>query len=70
VLQFELDELEEELLKLNPVPVDIKKRIDVLRDFARTYDALCELVAVVLPRTYQVMFDDEGEIIITDDDEE
>ena len=68
-MQFELDELEEELLKLNPVPLDIKQRINVLRDFARTYDALCELVAITLPRTYQVMFDDEGEIIITDDEE-
>jgi|TARA_B100001741_G_C16411797_1_gene531937 hypothetical protein len=68
-LQFELDELEEELLKLNPVPLDIKQRINVLRDFARTYDALCELVAITLPRTYQVMFEDEGEIIITDDEE-
>ncbi len=68
-MQFELDELEEELLKLNPVPLDIKQRINVLRDFARTYDALCELVAITLPRTYQVMFEDEGEIIITDDEE-
>ena len=68
-MQFELDELEEELLKLNPVPLDIKQRINVLRDFARTYDALCELVAITLPRTYQVMFEDEGEIIITEDEE-
>ena len=68
-MQFELDELEEELLKLNPVPLDIKQRINVLRDFARTYDALCELVAITLPRTHQVMFEDEGEIIITDDEE-
>ena len=68
-MQFELDELEEELLKLNPVPLDIKQRINVLRDFARTYDALCELVAITHPRTYQVMFEDEGEIIITDDEE-
>ena len=68
-MQFELDELEEELLKLNPVPVDIKRRINELRDFARTYDAQCELVCLTLPRTYQVMLDDEGEIIITDDEE-
>ena len=68
-MEFELNELEEELLKLNPVPVDIKRRINELRDFARTYDALCELVCLTLPRTYQVMFDDEGEIIITDDEE-
>ena len=54
------------------VPHDIRKRLTVLRDFARTYDALLELVQVALPRTYEVMFEDEVEIIFTegnDDDE-
>lgn len=68
---FEINELEEALLQDGQVvPVDIKNRIAVLRDFARTYDALLELVAIALPRTYEVMFEDEGEIIINEDDHE
>ena len=68
---FEINELEEALLQDGQVvPVDIKNRIAVLRDFARTYDALLELVAIALPRTYEVMFEAEGEIIINEDDHE
>ena len=68
---FEINELEEALLQDGQVvPVDIKNRIAVLRDFARTYDALLELVALSLPRTYEVMFEDEEEIIINEDDHE
>ena len=68
---FEINELEEALLQDGQVvPVDIKNRIAVLRDFARTYDALLELVELSLPRTYEVMFEDEGEIIIIEDDHE
>ena len=64
---FEINELEEALLQDGQVvPVDIKNRIAVLRDFARTYDALLELVELSLPRTYEVMFEDEGEIIINE----
>ena len=44
---FEINELEEALLQDGQVvPVDIKNHIAVLRDFARTYDALLELVEV------------------------
>ena len=52
------------------MPIDIKNRLTVLRDFARTYDALLELVAIALPQTYGVMFEDEGEIIIHEDDDD
>tara|TARA_B100001559_G_C16435710_1_gene591940 strand:- start:887 stop:1105 length:219 start_codon:yes stop_codon:yes gene_type:complete len=72
-MQYEINELEEALLQDGQVvPHDIRKRLTVLRDFARTYDALLELVQVALPRTYEVMFEDEVEIIFTegnDDDE-
>tara|TARA_B100001248_G_scaffold58283_1_gene39385 strand:- start:6229 stop:6441 length:213 start_codon:yes stop_codon:yes gene_type:complete len=68
---FELNELEEALSQDGQVvPIDIKNRLTVLRDFARTYDALLELVAIALPQTYGVMFEDEGEIIIHEDDDD
>jgi len=68
-MQIEIDELEESLLQDGQVvPVNIKRQLAVLRDFARTYDALLELVAMALPRTYSVMFEDEFDIIIEDDD--
>ena len=72
-MQFEINELEEALLQDGQVvPHDIRKRLTVLRDFARTYDALLELVQVALPRTYDVMFEDEVEVIFAepDDDDE
>ena len=70
-MQFEINELEEALLQDGQVvPVDIRNRLNVLRDFARTYDALLELVALALPQTYAVMFEDEGELIITDDEDD
>jgi len=70
-MQFEINELEEALLQDGQVvPVDIRNRLNVLRDFARTYDALLELVALALPQTYAVMFEDEGEIIISDDEDD
>lgn len=70
-MQFEINELEDALLQDGQVvPVDIRNRLNVLRDFARTYDALLELVQVALPRTYAVMFEDEGELIITDDEDD
>ena len=70
-MQFEIDELEEALLQDGQVvPVDIRNRLNVLRDFARTYDALLELVALALPQTYAVMFEDEGELIISDDEDD
>ena len=47
----------------------LKQRISELREFARTYEALLELVQVALPRTYDVMFTDEVEIIFTEDDD-
>ena len=70
-MQFEIDELEESLLQDGQVvPVDIRNRLNVLRDFARTYDALLELVALALPRTYAVMFEDEDELIISDNEDD
>tara|TARA_B100000212_G_scaffold321647_1_gene280376 strand:- start:193 stop:405 length:213 start_codon:yes stop_codon:yes gene_type:complete len=70
-MQFEINELEEALLQDGQVvPVDIRNRLNVLRDFARTYDALLELVALALPNTYAVMFEDEGELIISDDEDD
>jgi len=70
-MQFEINELEEALLQDGQVvPVDIRNRLNVLRDFARTYDALLELVALALPQTYAVMFEDEGELIISDDEDD
>ena len=70
-MQFEINELEEALLQDGQVvPVDIRNRLNVLRDFARTYDSLLELVALALPQTYAVMFEDEGEIIISDDEDD
>ena len=70
-MQFEINELEEALLQDGQVvPVDIRNRLNVLRDFARTYDALLELVALALPQTYAVMFEDEGELIIPDDEDD
>lgn len=70
-MQFEIDELEEALLQDGQVvPVDIRNRLNVLRDFARTYDALLELVALALPRTYAVMFEDEDELIISDNEDD
>lgn len=70
-MQFEINELEEALLQDGQVvPVDIRNRLNVLRDFARTYDALLELVQVALPLTYAVMFEDEGELIISDDEDD
>ena len=68
-MQFEINELEEALLRDGQVvPVDIRNRLAILRDQARTYDALLELVQMALPRTYSIMFEDEYDIIITDDD--
>jgi len=68
-MQFEINELEEALLRDGQVvPVDIRNRLAILRDHARTYDALLELVQMALPRTYSIMFEDEYDIIITDDD--
>ena len=70
-MQFEINELEEALLQDGQVvPVDIRNRLNVLRGFARTYDALLELVALALPNTYAVMFEDEGELIISDDEDD
>ena len=70
-MQFEIDELEEALLQDGQVvPVDIRERLAVLRDFARTYDALLELVSITLPRTYAVMFEEQGTIIISDDEDD
>ena len=70
-MQFEINELEEALLQDGQVvPVDIRNRLNVLRDFARTYDSLLELVALALPQTYAVMFEDEGELIISDDEDD
>ena len=70
-MQFEINELEEALLQDGQVvPVDIRNRLNVLRDFARTYDALLELVALALPRTYAVMFEDEDELIISDNEDD
>ena len=70
-MQFEINELEGALLQDGQVvPVDIRNRLNVLRDFARTYDALLELVALALPQTYAVMFEDEGELIISDDEDD
>jgi len=70
-VQYEINELEEALLQDGQVvPVDIRNRLNVLRDFARTYDSLLELVALALPHTYAVMFEDEGEIIISDDEDD
>tara|TARA_B100001113_G_C20768286_1_gene474059 strand:- start:337 stop:549 length:213 start_codon:yes stop_codon:yes gene_type:complete len=70
-MQFEIDELEEALLQDGQVvPVDIRERLAVLRDFARTYDALLELVSIALPRTYAVMFEEQGTIIISDDEDD
>lgn len=69
-MQFEINELEEALLRDGQVvPVDIRNRLAILRDHARTYDALLELVQMALPRTYSIMFEDEYDIIITDDDD-
>ena len=59
-MQFEINELEEALLRDGQVvPVDIRNRLAILRDHARTYDALLELVQMALPRTYSIMFEDE-----------
>lgn len=70
-MQFEINELEEALLQDGQVvPVDIRNRLNVLRDFARTYDSLLELVALALPHTYAVMFEDDCEIIISDDEDD
>ena len=70
-MQFEINELEDALLQDGQVvPVDIRNRLNVLRDFARTYDALLELVALALPRTYAVMFEDEDELIISDNEDD
>lgn len=67
---YEINELEEAILQDGQiVPVNIKQRISELREFARTYEALLELVQVALPRTYDVMFTDEVEIIFTEDDD-
>jgi len=69
-MQFEINELEEALLRDGQVvPVDIRNRLAILRDHARTYDSLLELVQLALPRTYSVMFEDEYHIIINDDDD-
>ena len=65
---YEINELEEALLQDGQiVPVNIKQRISELRDFARNYEALLELVQVALPRAYDVMFTDEVAIIFTED---
>ena len=68
---YEINELEEALLQDEQVvPTDIRNRLTVLRDFARTYEALLELVSIALPNTYAVMFEDEGTIIISDDEDD
>jgi|TARA_B100001094_G_C17835671_1_gene625405 hypothetical protein len=68
---YEINELEEALLQDEQVvPIDIRNRLTVLRDFARTYEALLELVSIALPNTYAVMFEDEGTIIISDDEDD
>lgn len=68
---YEINELEEAILQDGQiVPVNIKQRISELREFARTYEALLELVQVALPRTYDVMFTDEVEIIFTEDEDD
>ncbi len=68
---YEINELEEALLQDEQVvPIDIRNRLTVLRDFARTYEALLELVSIALPHTYAVMFEDEGTIIISDDEDD
>ena len=70
-MQFEINELEEALLRNGQVvPVDIRNRLAILRDHARTYDSLLELDQLALPRTYSVMFEDEYHIIINDDDDQ
>ncbi len=54
---FELEELEASLKTIDVCPIDVQEKIDALREFAKTYDALCELVRFALPMTYAVMFD-------------
>lgn len=55
-----LEEIEKELKQNNLMLLSVQKKLDELKNHAITYEAMMEIMRVVLPLNFDLMFDTGG----------
>jgi hypothetical protein len=55
--------IEEELKKNDLVSLPLMEKLEQLKEFSNSYEAMVELISVILPLNYQMMFETEDGFI-------
>ncbi|SVC38784.1 uncharacterized protein METZ01_LOCUS291638, partial [marine metagenome] len=58
-----IEALEQELKNHNIVSLAVMEKLEALKEFSNSYEAMVELISVILPLNYQMMFETEDGFI-------